>query len=267
MRMHGLILFLLLVFSRMLNAQEVDFKKDMALVDGQEYCQVTEESQMMIKTAMTVYNLAGDELFYLKMNSYKVKEKPNGKDEYYSFYTLTNIATGEQIELEIELMFKKNLVKHLFQEKVINAEGRIDEAGFRKFAIKHGCNCTQELEMEIKVNGASAGVGVPSGAALVKRNRSAMIFVSGKEIRQDNTLIGTYTREQHAVSGTVKVYYSIYDMEGNLIAESVCTAFNPKSCETTTVKDNRTYTVSFNFNTDMEIVKAIARMLTDKLYL
>ena len=94
-----------------------------------------------------------------------------------------------------------------------------------------------------------------------------MIFTSGNDIRQDNVIIGTYTHKQQAINGTVEVRYEIYDSYGNLVANAVRSAFDSQQIKITTAKDNRTHSASSSFSTDMAIMKEIAKVLIDKMYL
>ena len=257
--------FLLLSFSSIF-AQEVSFKKDMALVDGNEYCQMTEEKVLLTRQNLTILNLIGDELFFIKLNVNKLSDNPSD-NTYYNYYTLTNLTTKEEMEMELDLSYKKNVVKHLFQNQVINEDGTINEEGFQKFKIKYSCKCSETLATKLGNKSRVSGGGNMGATALPSRNRSAMIMVFGKEIKQANVLIGTYIRTQQAIQGGVEVRYTIYDSQQNLVAEATCTAFNAKSAQLTTAKDNRTYTVPFSFSTDIEVVKALAKTLTDKMYL
>lgn len=252
-------------------AQEVSIKKEVVLIDKNEYCLIKDESKNIFNTNFTILNLNGDELFYVKLSMNTITDNPNvsQQDRTYNFYVLVNMQTQEEVELDItDLTFKKTLMKHFFQNKVLAEDMTVSEEGFQKFRLKYACKCSEKLAMKMsKANNTVIIAGGGGNTPLVNRNRSAMIMVFGKEIKQANALIGTYTRSQTATGGDVQVRYTIYDAYNNLVAEATCSAFNAKSAQVTTIKDNRTQTVSFSFSTDMEVVKAIAHLLVDRMYL
>jgi len=114
-------------------AQKVKVKKEIAYVDGKEYLKVIPDA-----AARACYNLTslnGNDLFYLKHNSYNdpmnidYKTNPNGTVGYFEVLSADLNTVYFETHLTGCLMGcdrTENVVKMLFASKVIKDDGTID---------------------------------------------------------------------------------------------------------------------------------------------
>lgn len=103
----------------------------------------------------------------------------------------------------------------------------------------------------------------------VDRDRGRNIYVAGDRIRQDNKLIGTYTKNTSASDGTIFNVFSFYLPDGTKIAEARIKQFNSDHYKLITIYDNKVRMVSISpdINIDFDQVREMARYLTDHYYL
>ena len=103
----------------------------------------------------------------------------------------------------------------------------------------------------------------------VDRDRGRNIYVAGDRIRQDNKLIGIYTKTSSASEGTIFNVFSFYLPDGTKIAEERITQFNSDHYKLITIYDNKVRMVSISpdINLDFDQVREMARYLADHYYL
>lgn len=275
--------FLWLIFSLAISfgyAQQISYKNDLVLVGGKPFCKSSGSISGLSGGELSIYSLEGKELFYLKLHD----QNRGGGSSYYGYFTMINMISEEQMEVEWEFGFKDKFMRWLYQDHVLDSLGGINVEGLRKFKLKHGCNCAAIMEkrenpitQQPQLNNnnvlgailSSGGQAQPSSQPSVgNRDRMAMIFVHGQEIQQGGQTIGSYAKKSEFGSNSqILNRYNIYDTYGNLVASGSCPFQGASSIEMVTVKDNRSHIVSFSMNIDMEIVKAITSVLTSRLYL
>ncbi len=103
----------------------------------------------------------------------------------------------------------------------------------------------------------------------VDRDRGQNIYVAGDRIRQDNKLIGRYTKTISNADGESYSVFSFLLPDGSKVAEARIKQFNGDHFKLFTIYDNKVRMVSINpdTNIDFDQVREIARYLSEHSYL
>ena len=133
-------LFSILLISSV-NAQKVKIKNGLASVDGTAYAQFDEcNGQICTITSMTDQNV-----LVIQWESFEkknpIKRNPKSKAPYHETvterYTVIKFLEIE-IEIETQLTGKKQIIKALYNNGVIDSEGNVSVEKAELFARKYG---------------------------------------------------------------------------------------------------------------------------------
>ena len=142
------ILFLLITFSAA--AQKVKIKKGKVFIDKAEY--VLSEEDKLSDGSFIISNLKGEELFYLKYNTYsdpkyKRDTNPNGMVGYFELISkdleTVYFESGTHPSLSASGMSKKTF-KILYNGEVINDDGTINKDKLEMVSKKIGFEFTKK---------------------------------------------------------------------------------------------------------------------------
>lgn len=123
------------------NAQKVKIKKDLASVDGIEYATFDECNGQIC----TIKTLTNQNVLVIQWESFEkknpVKRNPKSKSPYHETvterYTVIKFLEIE-IEIETQLTGKKQIIKALYNNEVIDSEGNVSVENAELFARKYG---------------------------------------------------------------------------------------------------------------------------------
>lgn len=132
---------LLLTFTFSATAQKVKIKKKIAYVDGEYYLNLEDCDSY----SCTYKSNSGIEILSVQGESFEkpnpVKRNPKYKGPYKATvtqrYSIINFLDFD-LEFETELITRKQIVKNLYKNEVIDTEGNASEENARRFAKKFG---------------------------------------------------------------------------------------------------------------------------------
>lgn len=210
---------------------------------------ILKEKKVNLQTEYTLSSLSGKELMYIQTESIDDAKSASGKTYYKAFIFA---GSGSRGEIVMGGKVEKVIVEYdLVKDSIINPEGE------KKFLLKNPPKYSNKPQQVVLVTTAQYNT--------ITRNRTMPIFVSHSEIKQDNKVVGTFTKSTNMNYGKSTTIIAIFLPDGTKVAESTADGQNPKSFSTVTLKDNRTHSV--NTTTYGNEVKDIAKYLTDLQYL
>ena len=148
------ILFCLLAFVVIspAHAQKVKIKKGIAYVDGKAYLNLKE----VVGRTITYKNMQEKELFVVQYDSYEKKNpsppNPRSSAPYKPYVTVTYITLkflDHDLEFETDITSKKELIKALYLNKVVNQYGEINIENAMRFAKKYGKDISGKRPLQI----------------------------------------------------------------------------------------------------------------------
>ncbi|MFZ5552887.1 MAG: hypothetical protein ACOZCO_07210 [Bacteroidota bacterium] len=210
---------------------------------------ILKEKKVALQTEYTLSSLSGKELLYIQTENIDDPKSASGKTYYKAFIFA---GSGSRGEIVMGGKVEKVIVEYdLVKDSVINPDGE------KKFLLKNPPKYSNKPQQVIVVNTSQYNT--------VTRNRAMPIFVNGSEIKQDNKVIGTFTKTTDMNYGKSTTIIAVFLPDGTKVAEATAEGYNPKSFSTVTLKDNRSHSV--NTTTYGNEVKDIAKYLTDLQYL
>lgn len=234
-------------------AQDVTIKKDIIYKDGEPYAKMRKSGAIVHD--FLVSTLDGEEIL-------AAIHQGDG-----AVYIITFMGSGAKGQMEGNLAFAKRLAKELVISNIIK-DGKLNPAGERRFLLLHPVAGAVEPIVDIPPGNTPANSGIlPPNDELPERNTSAPVMIFGKEISQDNTIIGTYKSRQSVANGMVYHIVSIYSTTGNKVAEATLENVGAKSARIKTFNDNRLTPIPIKALDDMGIAKEIAAWLVARYYL
>ncbi len=142
----------------------------------------------------------------------------------------------------------------LIKYRLLREDGTLDEASVGSFTR---INPAQVLPINVVVNNPNEEKALP------QRNRSALVFVNGGTIRQDNTVVGSAETKNELVDKKYERVLYIYHVDGSVCARAYLSSVANGHIIITTSKDNRTQTINESFMNDDKV----AKWLIERLYL
>ena len=255
---HFLILFVL-SFSQLV-AQKITQKKDIILVDGKPYLDISKNNDGY-KVTYKIKTL--DQKIIILASATYGDENENNNDSHFE---LTFVETNEKAYLNAVLMgMGKQIAKELHSNNVITGNN-INNEGKKIFLMLHGKNPKNNRD-EFNTNNTnnSSNNNNSNNNNLVQRDRNGLIFIFGDKIEQDSKTIGTTTDESVAIQGGIRHTYKFYLPNGTMIAEATYTALDSDECTIITLKDNRKHRITAKRTA--ESPKNIVQMLIRDYYL
>ncbi len=201
-----------------LSAQDVEYKKGMIIVDGNEYARVEVEKQNFgLTKSFEVFSLAGKKLIIAVVATEFEQDK---NDNTYLFYRLS-FLTSNQIGI-----FK---ISSLGQEK-----------SFAKLIGKSGIiikDSTSDEKVREFIAAKSASPRIAIDYSMVPRNRSWPVTINAdKTIEQNSKIIGSF---KPTGSNNGQDFYEFLLPSGITIAKlSFAGGNNAQNMEVFTAKDN-----------------------------
>ena len=138
--MKALFLLLAFVFSTPIFAQKVKIKKGIATVNDVEYADMNECNGQ----TCTVMSLTGENILVMYWESFEkpnpVKRNPKSKSPYHETvterYSIIKFFDSD-IEFESKLISKKQILKALYKDNVIDVDGNLSMSNVKVFTKKH----------------------------------------------------------------------------------------------------------------------------------
>ena len=249
---------LFLIVSIIARTQDVDYKKGLILIDGNDYAKVEVQKQNFgLTKSFEVFSLSGKKLIIAAVATEFEQDK---NDNSYLFYRLT-FLTSNQVGI-----FK---VSSLGQE-----------SSFAKLIGKSGIIVNDELNEEkvkefIASKGASPRIAVDY--TTVARNRAWPISINAdKSIEQNSKIIGSFVP---AGSNNQLDYYDFKLPSGVVVSKvSFAGGNNAQNMEAFTSKDNfkrivpmpqsdKILAADASIDKNLLMLKRVAKWLVDNQYL
>ena len=128
------------LFSISTFAQKVKIKKGIATVNDVEYADMNECNGQ----TCTVMSLTGENILVMYWESFEkpnpIKRNPKSKSPYHETvterYSIIKFF-GSDIEFESKLLSKKQIVKALYKDNIIDAGGSLSMSNVKIFTKKH----------------------------------------------------------------------------------------------------------------------------------
>jgi hypothetical protein len=260
MTMQKIVSFLLitLALSANLYAQDVEYKKGMIVVDGNEYAKVEVKKQNFgLTKSFEVFNLAGQKIIIAAVATEFESDK---NDNSYLFYRLTFLTAG-QVGI-----FK---IPSLSQEK-----GFAKLIGNSGILVRDTVNAAKLMEF---IASKSATPSIAVDYTMVDRNRAWPVSLTkDRQVEQFGKIIGTF--EPKGSSGEMD-YYDFKLPSGVTVAKvSFTGGNNAQNMELFTAKDNYKRAVPIpqkekiiiadgSIDKNQFTLKRVAKWLVDNQYL
>jgi hypothetical protein len=120
-------LFVIFTFSQVSFGQKIKVKNGIVSVDGKSYVKTEKESGNM-----SIYALDGDEeIIFFKRHD----PTPNNNQNQDDYFIVRFIDYNNDVNISGKT--KKGILKMLFNSKVINGDGTINEEKMKKFVSKY----------------------------------------------------------------------------------------------------------------------------------
>ena len=129
-----------LLFSVSTFAQKVKIKKDIAIVDGVDYADLSDCNGQ----TCAIKSLLGENILVMYWESFEkpnpIKRNPKSKAPYHSTvterYSIIKFF-GTDIEFESKLTSRKQIIRELYKGNVIDVDGKISMENISVFTKKH----------------------------------------------------------------------------------------------------------------------------------
>lgn len=188
----------------LLQAQDVDIKKDGTVnVDGKPAFKI-EGKQGLVETSFSIYNMNGDFLIGA--------DAASGE----SHCVVTFAGSNASLDYPLGFSTKKSLAKDIAKMKVIK-DGQLNPEGMKRFIAKYNGRADQGMVMTDR-NTYQGTVNINVQPNLVDRNRSSSIFINGGKIKQDFKEIGFIEMDKENSYGKITQLFTVKDISGNVIA-------------------------------------------------
>jgi hypothetical protein len=217
------LLFVLIVATVNVQAQDVDYKKGMIQVDGKDYAklEVNKQNFGLTKT-FDVFSISGEKLI-IAVPATEFESDKN--DNSYLFYRLTFLTANQVGIFKVASLGQEKSFAKLIGTSGILINDKADENKVKQF---------------IAAKGASPSIAV--NYTLVARNKAWPITIQqDKNIEQNSKIIGNF-KPMGTVNGTD--YYEFALPSGVVVAKvSFTGGNNAQNMELFTAKDNLKRTV------------------------
>lgn len=141
--MKKILLGSLFIVSCLAFGQKVKYKKDLAIVDGKDFVIVKKDAAS--DDNYTISSLQGNDLFYLKLNTYLDskyinRDNPQGKVYYFEVYSPDLNTTYFEYDFKFCFMcrFTEGFVKTIYNADIVNADGSVNMAKLELLSKKIG---------------------------------------------------------------------------------------------------------------------------------
>ncbi|MBK6936806.1 MAG: hypothetical protein IPH18_07870 [Chitinophagaceae bacterium] len=253
------VLFISLVFIALTaNAQNIDYKKGMITVDGNDYAKVEVTKQNFGLTKLfDVFSLSGEKIIIAAPATEFEADK---NDNSYLFYRFTFLTANQVGIFKVASLSQEKSFAKLVGGSGILVNDKVDENKVKQF---------------IAAKGASPSIAVDY--TLVARNKAWPISLQvDKTIEQNSKIIGSF---KPAGSGNGLDHYEFTLPSGVMIAKvSFTGGNNAQNMELFTAKDNLKRTVPIpqqekiiiadaSIDKNQFTIKRIAKWLVDNQYL
>jgi hypothetical protein len=228
------LLFQAMCFSS--TAQKITLEKEVVLKDG--------EPVFIIKTTKKVSILDAEGIPEFSIRNLNDKELIYFKDNVLIF-----MSDGSKANYDGKTK-PAALAKHLIDNSLIDA-GNINADALKNYLTKFGYKAPEDLPKD--ANG------------LIMRNRDGAITITGTQIKQAGTLIGTIKQDTYNTEGRVEWKYDIKLPNGTLVATAYAKDLNTTNVNIVTAKDNKTHYHNFAYAAQMQ--ESVVKYLIQKLYL
>lgn len=223
---------------------------------GEPYCRTKVlKCGAMSGVDIRVFDMQGNEGFFIKHDGYDLDRNTKGDSEYYLVFTF--VADGQKTELPY--ISAENKIAALIVSEGLFRGGALNAEAVRSFILHNGTPYSQRRD-----RGIAQGVGAASSAAPVQRNNHMPVMIFGNEIKQGGVLIGLCNESKVAERGNITAILQFTNPDGALIAEARCVGVGNHSWSVVTYRDNRQHAVAGKIGQDDKLV---AEYLVQMLYL
>ena len=140
--------------------QKVKYKKDLATVDGKDFVIVKKDGAS--DDNYTISSLQGNDLFYLKLNTYLDskyinRDNPQGKVHYFEVYSPDLNTTYFEFDFKFCFMcrFTEGFVKTIYNANVVNTDGSINADKLELLSKKIGFEFSKKRDELVNSNAAT----------------------------------------------------------------------------------------------------------------
>ena len=149
----NIILFCLLFIGNSFT-QKVKIRKDIATIDGLEYANMAECNSQ----TCTIKSMSGENILVMYWESFEkpnpVKRNPKSKSPYHETvterYSIIKFF-GMDIEFESKLLSRKQILKALYKDNVIDNDGKLSVTQAKVFTKKHSRDISSKRPIVIIV--------------------------------------------------------------------------------------------------------------------
>jgi hypothetical protein len=107
----------------------------------------------------------------------------------------------------------------------------------------------------------------PINFELANRNKQSPIIIFPMQIRQDNTVIGTYAIADSNWMGKIVKIFTFYLPDGTKAAEAIIIGISKDNCSLQTLKDNTIHQVEVKAIDNTSRARVLAQYLVDNEYI
>ncbi|MEN9549998.1 MAG: hypothetical protein RIR12_2589 [Bacteroidota bacterium] len=239
-------------------AQEVDYKKGMIQLDGQDYAKVEVTKQNFGLTKLfDVFSLSGEKIIIAVPATEFEQDKT---DNSYLFYRLSFLTANQVGIFKIQSLSQEKSFAKLIGNSGILVKDKVDEYKVKQF---------------IAAKGASPRIAIDY--TVVYRNKAWPLSIQAdKNIEQNSKIIGSF---KPTGTSNGQDYYEFLLPSGVVVAKvSFTGGNNAQNMEVFTTKDNYKRIVSIplqdkiimadaSIDKNQFAIKRIAKWLVDNLYL
>ena len=196
--------------------------KDTIYYLGKPYCILIVESKMLGNILRaTGKDLNGKDVFWVSSKS--GSEVPGAQSN--SFYNDITFVESNARALYSPNSITTSLVKDIVNFNLFT-DGKPNPLGEQRFVaeFRGPLGYYSGTTTVIINNGSNSSVTVSGNASTIdqsRRNRNAMVFVIGNQIKQDNVLVGTFQKAQAARNGTIEMEYVFFLPNGAAVAKAI----------------------------------------------
>lgn len=222
---------------------------------GEPYA-ILRKRKKMLSLDYGVYALNGEELIDVQLNCESLPPQ--------CVHTFLFLESG--VTAEVSLGISQGIEDILIENALI-ANNQVDAKSERRFVLKNPPQISGRSSLPITVDiGTSNGsVEEPRTSRgryeLVKRNKTAKVWVKHPEIEQDFKVIGSYEERRD----DFKDSYTLYLINGTPVAEAQQVEMNSETYSVLTLKDHRKHLVKVEMRN--RAVEYIANYLIEYGYL
>lgn len=236
--------------------------KDTIFYLGKPYCILIVESKMLGNILRaTGKDLNGKDVFWVSSKS--GSEVPGAQSN--SFFNDITFVESNARALYSPNSITTSLVKDIVNFNLFT-DGKPNPLGEQRFVaeFRGPLGFYPGTTTVIINNGGNSSVTVSGNASTMdqsRRNRNALVFVMGNQIKQDNVLVGTFQKAQAARNGTIEMEYVFFLPNGAAVAKAIASGATSHNYTIQILQSGAMHTVNSTLGHDDEdLAKFLVQM-------